>query len=111
EDQFQALEPKSYVRTLVNKDHSRAFVVAVNRDCTRARPLRIVPVKPRDGSLRDLENGAIAAFGTSGVYPAGDGRIFEVMRPGAATSATASPNLTGSSSAAGDPCGGSLLRR
>ncbi|MBP1990518.1 S-layer homology domain-containing protein [Paenibacillus eucommiae] len=74
-----AANSKPYVSTLVSKDGTKTFVVAVNMDCVESQNLTIHSAYA-EGHLKDLETGLLYDIGTSPIpFEAGDGRLFEVI--------------------------------
>jgi hypothetical protein len=67
-----------YISTLVSRDGSRRYAVAVNTDCLQAQSLTIT-APDLSGQLRDLETGQEYALGAPLEFRAGDGRIFELV--------------------------------
>ncbi|QNK55965.1 S-layer homology domain-containing protein [Paenibacillus sp. PAMC21692] len=68
-----------YVSTLVKRDGSKSYVVAVNTDAEQQQELTLSSAY-YTGSLKDLETGAIYEIGTSAIsFLPGDGKLFEVI--------------------------------
>jgi chitodextrinase len=66
-----------YASTLSNSTSTGKYVVVVNRDCVNPQSLRITSLN--SGRLKDLETGIIINQGASVSFPAGDGKMFQLV--------------------------------
>ncbi|MCL4368646.1 MAG: carbohydrate binding domain-containing protein [Actinobacteria bacterium] len=89
--------PNPYVSTLTNKDGTKTYAVVVNKgSCGSDQSLSVSSVGLQ-GQLRDLETNRVYALGAPITFRPGDGKIFELVGAGLATT-TPSPTSVASPS-------------
>ncbi|MFC5403392.1 S-layer homology domain-containing protein [Cohnella soli] len=70
---------KPYTSTLVSKDGTKTYVVAVNMDAEHPQSLTVQSTQ-YEGTLKDLETGQEYTLGSSAIpFVAGDGKLFELI--------------------------------